>query len=86
MLRDCDREQMRCALTAAPLCHRWMANVRSQTAYEGAAKRSGERGESSLLLTEYMRPSRLRGFDSVADIQGRGAGGGGGLDGLKLPD
>lgn len=39
MLRDGDREQMRCALTAAPLCHRWMANVRSQTANAGATKR-----------------------------------------------
>lgn len=39
MLRYCDREQMRCALTAAPLCHRWMANVRRQTARAGATKR-----------------------------------------------
>lgn len=32
MLCECDRKQMRCALTAL-LRHCWMANVRSQTAY-----------------------------------------------------
>lgn len=36
----CDRKQMRCALTAL-LCHCWMANVRSQTAYAHDGKSLG---------------------------------------------
>lgn len=42
MLCECDRKQMRCALTA-PLHHCWTANVRSQTAYVQDDRRE-ERG------------------------------------------
>lgn len=50
----CDRKQMRCALTAL-LCHCWMANVRSQTAYAHDDKSGKEKsGLCCMYETGYM--------------------------------
>lgn len=63
MLCECDRKQMRCALTA-PLCHCWTANVSSQTAYVQSDKSRSLSGLCVMALRAYTCLSSVFGSDS----------------------